>query len=368
MPALFDPLPLRSVTLRNRIGVSPMCQYFAHDGLPDNWHLVHLGSRSVGGAGLVIAEATAVEPRGRITPYCTGLWSDAHTAAWSPIARFIAEHGAIPGIQIAHAGRKASTAQPWLRDSHDVAVSDAEGGWEPVAPSALPFRPGSRMPHELTVDEIQAIQAHFTAAATRALAAGFQLLELHFAHGYLAHSFLSPISNHRTDQYGGPFDHRCRFALETATAVRRVWPERLPLAVRLSVTDWTDGGWTTEESIELSRKLKALGVDLIDCSSGFVAPGGRYPIGPGWQVSLAQQIKRGADIPTAAVGAITQPAQADTIIRSEQSDIVLLASEFLRDAYWPLHAAKTLQPDKSITMPPPYDYVVNAGTRRKAGS
>lgn len=359
MTELFDPLTLRSVTLRNRIGVSPMCQYWAHDGMPSDWHLVHLGSRAVGGAGLVIAEATAVEPRGRITPNCTGIWSDDLAAAWAPIAKFVAEQGAVPGIQIAHAGRKASTAQPWVRNSHDVALDDASGGWEPVAPSSIPFRDGSRLPRELTVEEIAGIREKFVAAARRARTAGFRFLELHYAHGYLAHSFHSPLSNKRTDQYGGSLENRCRFSLETARAVRAAWPDELPLAVRLSCTDWVEGGWELNESIQLSRWLKAEGVDLIDCSSGFGVPHVKYPVAPGWQVPFAEAIRREAQIPTAAVGSINEPHQAQGIIAEQQADVVLLASKYLDDPYWAFHASKTLRPDEPFTMPPPYDYVVN---------
>lgn len=359
MPGLFDPLTLRSVTLRNRIGVSPMCQYWADDGMPSDWQLVHLGSRAVGGAGLVIAEATAVEPPGRITPGCTGIWSDAHAEAWAPIAKFVTDYGAVAGMQIGHAGRKASTAQPWIRNSHDFALPDAEGGWEPVAPSAIPFREGSRMPHELAVAEIAAIREKFVAAAKRVHSAGFQFLELHYAHGYLAHSFHSPLSNKRTDQYGGSLENRCRFGLETARAVRAVWPDNLPLAVRLSCTDWADGGWTLEESIQLSKWLASEGVDLIDCSSGFGVPHVKYPVAPGWQVPFAEAIRREAKIPTAAVGSISEPQQAQEIIASEKADVVLLASKYLDDPYWAFHAAKALHPRNPFTMPAPYDYVVN---------
>lgn len=363
MPGLFDPLTLRSVTLRNRIGVSPMCQYWAKDGLPSEWHLVHLGSRAVGGAGLVIAEASAVESRGRISPEDAGIWSDAHAEAWAPIARFVREYGAVAGMQIAHAGRKASTAQPWVRGTHDFVVPEEEGGWQPVAPSPIPFREGSRTPHELVIEEISAIREQFVAAAKRVHAAGFNFLELHYAHGYLAHSFHSPLSNKRTDQYGGSLENRCRFSLETARAVRAVWPGDLPLAARLSCTDWVDGGWTLEESVQLSKWLKAEGVDLIDCSSGFGVPNVRYPIGPGWQVPFADAIRREAGLPTATVGSISEPHQAEQIIAEGKADVVLLASKYLDDPYWAFHASKTLRPDEPLEMPPPYDYVVSG--RRK---
>ncbi len=336
-----------------------MCQYWSEDGMPSDWHLVHLGSRAVGGAALVIAEASAVVPEGRITAHDAGIWSDAHAEAWERIARFVADQGAVPAIQIAHAGRKASTAQPWIRHDHDVAVPFNQGGWQPVAPSPLPFRPGSHTPHELSKPEIAAITKAFSAAAIRSLNAGFKWLELHFAHGYLAHSFLTPLANKRTDEYGGSFENRIRFAIETTRAVREVWPDSLPLTVRLSATDWVDGGWTLEESVELSKRLKTEGVDLIDCSSGFGVPGVRYPVGPGWQVSLSQTIRTQANIPTATVGMINDARQADDIIRQGQADIVLLASKMLQDAYWPLHAAQQLQPEQSLRLPPPYDYVVN---------
>lgn len=356
MASLFDPLTLRGVTLRNRIGVSPMCQYWAEDGMPSDWHLVHLGSRAVGGAGLVIAEATAVEARGRITPGCTGIWSEAHVEPWARVAKFVNEYGAVAGIQIAHAGRKANTLQPWLRGDHDTPAGDAS--WDVVAPSALPFRDGSNMPRELTIDDIKEIQAAFRSAAERALRAGFRFLELHGAHGYLMHSFLSPLSNKRTDLYGGSFENRTRFALETTRLVRGVWPEELPLAVRLSCTDWVEGGWTIEDSIALSKLLKAEGVDLIDCSSGFNAPGVRYPMGPGWQVPFAERIRREAGIPTAAIGGISDATHADEITRNGRADVVLLAREFLRDPYWPFHASRELKRPEALKLPDPYDYAV----------
>ena len=359
VPQLFDPFTLRGVTLRNRVGVSPMCQYWAEGGTPSDWHLVHLGSRAVGGAGLVVAEATAVEARGRITPKDAGIWSDEHVEPWARVARFVAEYGAVPGIQLAHAGRKASTAPPWLRGSHDDSLGDGEEGWEPVGPSAVPFRDGSRVPRALTKPDLLEVQSAFAAAATRAKDAGFRWLELHFAHGYLAHSFLSPLSNRRTDEYGGPFDNRVRFAVETVRAVRRKWPDDLPLTVRLSVTDWVAEGWKLDDSVELAKRLKAEGVDLIDCSSGGAAPGVNYATGPGWQVPLAEAVRSRASIPTAAVGMITGAKQADEIIRTGRADLVMLATEMLIDPYWPFHAAKELNPDNPHHMPPPYDYVVN---------
>jgi 2,4-dienoyl-CoA reductase-like NADH-dependent reductase (Old Yellow Enzyme family) len=355
---LFAPLTLRGVTLRNRIGVSPMCQYWVKEGMPGDWHLVHLGSRAVGGAGLVIAEATAVEPRGRISPEDTGIWSDQHADAWKRVASFVKEYGAVAGIQIAHAGRKASTFAPWQRKGMDVNVPEAEGGWLPVAPSPIPFRNGSVTPKELTVAEIKGIQQRFREATSRARAAGFEFLEIHGAHGYLAHSFHSPLSNHRQDEYGGSFENRIRFTLETVRLVRSEWPDHLPLSVRLSCSDWVEGGWTIADSIELSKLLKAEGVDLIDASSGYGVPGVRYPVAPGWQVPFAAAIRRDANIPTAAVGMITEAAQANDIIANNEADIVLLASEMLRDAYWPFHAAQKLGKLDALPMPGPYDYVI----------
>ncbi len=353
MSHLFEPFHLRSVTLRNRVGVSPMCQYSCDDGVVTDWHLVHLGSRAIGGAGLVIVEATAVSPEGRITPGDAGIWSDKHVEPLARITRFLRQHGAVAGIQIAHAGRKASAARPWEGGQH---LSDAAGGWTPLAPSALAFGDGlDRVPHALTVDEIRRVQAEFTAAAGRAQAAGFEWLELHCAHGYLSHEFLSPLSNVRTDEYGGSFENRIRFVIETARGVRAVWPERLPLTVRLSCSDWMDGGWTIDESVELSRRLKSEGVDLIDCSSGGSVPHAKIKIAPGYQVPFAEQIRREAAIATAAVGFITDPKQADEIVRAGRADLVLLAREFLRDAYWPMHAASVLGAAASLAAPAQYD-------------
>ena len=352
MPQLFDPLTIRSVTLRNRIGVSPMCQYSAEDGVPNDWHLVHLGSRAVGGAALVLAEATGVSPEGRISPGCTGIWAEKHTEAFARIAHFVKQHGAVAGIQLAHAGRKASSPRPW---DGDAQLSDAAGGWTTVAPSAVPFGDElDRVPHALTGDEIKRVQSDFVAAAQRSLAAGFEWLELHSAHGYLSHQFLSPLSNRRTDNYGGSFDNRIRFVVEMTRAVRAVWPDRLPLAVRLSCTDWMEGGWTIDESVGLARRLKGEGVDVIDCSSGGVVPGARIPVGPGYQVPFAERIRREAEIATAAVGLITDPRQADAIVRENQADMVLLARGMLRDPYWPAHAARTLGHAEAVQ--PPLQY------------
>jgi 2,4-dienoyl-CoA reductase-like NADH-dependent reductase (Old Yellow Enzyme family) len=314
--------------------------YSSADGLATDWHLVHLGARAAGGAGLVIAEATAVSAEGRITPGDAGIWDEKHVEPLARINQFIKSQGAVPGIQLAHAGRKASAARPWDGGGH---LADDDGGWSTVAPSAIAFGGAlEKVPHALSGKEIARVQADFVAAAQRALAAGFEWLELHSAHGYLAHQFLSPLSNHRSDCYGGPFENRILFLLETSRAVRAVWPERLPLTVRLSCTDWVEGGWTIEESVELSRRLKADGVDLIDCSSGGAAPNARIPVGPGYQVEFAARIRREANIATAAVGMITEPAQADEIIRGERADLVLLAREILRDPNWPLRAASEL--------------------------
>ncbi|MBS0664280.1 MAG: NADH:flavin oxidoreductase/NADH oxidase [Verrucomicrobia bacterium] len=353
MSHLFAPLTIKSITLRNRIGVSPMCQYSSEDGLPTDWHLVHLGSRAVGGAGLIIAEATAVAPEGRITPGDAGIWSDRHAEAYQKITRFLKAHGAVAGIQIAHAGRKASAARPWDGGAH---LADDAGGWPTVAPSALPFGGDlGKVPHALTVAEIRGIQGEFAAAAKRSLAAGYEWLEIHSAHGYLAHEFLSSLSNQRTDEYGGSFENRIRFLVETTRAVRAVWPERLPLTVRISATDWVEGAWDLEQAVELARRLKAEGVDLIDCSSGGNLGTAKIPVGPGYQVPLADRIRREAGIATAAVGLITEPAQADEIIRTGKADVVLLARASLRDPYWPAHAAKAL--NQSAALPAPRQYL-----------
>jgi 2,4-dienoyl-CoA reductase-like NADH-dependent reductase (Old Yellow Enzyme family) len=351
-PHLFQPLTIKSVTLRNRIGVSPMCQYSSEDGVATDWHLVHLGSRAVGGVGLVIAEATAVSPEGRISPGDAGIWADTHVEPVTRINRFIKGQGAVPGIQIAHAGRKASASCPWEGDRH---LADDQGGWPTIAPSAVAFGGSlTKVPRAMTETDIARVRDDFIAATKRSLMAGVEWLELHFAHGYLAHEFLSPLSNQRTDKYGGSFENRIRFVLETTRAVRDAWPERLPLAARLSCTDWVEGGWDIEQSIELSRLLKSEGVDLIDCSSGAIVPDAKIPVGPGFQVPFAERIRREAGVATAAVGFITEPEQADEIVRRGQADMVLLGREFLRDAYWPVHAAKILgHADK---LPSPLQY------------
>ena len=350
-PHLFQPLTIRSVTLRNRIGVSPMCQYSAADGFANDWHFVHLGSRAVGGAGLVIVEATGVAPEGRITPGCLGLWSDKHIEPLARIAKLVKSHGAVAGIQIAHAGRKASAALPWNGGAH---LSEAQGGWETIAPSAIAFGGElTKVPRAMTEADILRVQNDFVATAKRALAAGFEWLELHAAHGYLFNSFLSPLSNHRTDQYGGSFENRIRLLLDTTRAVRKIWPDNLPLAVRISAIDWKEGGWQIEDSIALAKLLKAEGVDLMDCSSGGLVPDAKIKVEPGYQVPFAEKIRHAANIATAAVGFITEPKQADDIMRLGQADVVLLARQFLRDPYWPAHAARTL----GYKIAPPNQYL-----------
>ena len=338
--SLFEPLALRGITLRNRIGVSSMCQYSSADGFATDWHLVHLGSRAVGGAALVMTEATAVVAEGRISPHDLGIYRDEHVEMLSRITQFVAANGATPGIQLAHAGRKASVDAPWRGGT---ALTVGEGGWSPiVAPSPLPFGSRSQAPVPLDLNGIRGVVSAFQAAARRALDAGFQVLELHGAHGYLLHEFLSPLSNVRTDAYGGSFENRIRLLVEVTDAVRSVWPERLPLLVRLSGTDWVDGGWDVEQSAELARVLSRHGVDLIDCSSGGILPGVKIPVGPGYQVSLAEHIRRDGGLPTAAVGLITSAKQADAILRAGSADMVFLARKLLRDPYWPLHAAREL--------------------------
>ncbi|HTX36610.1 MAG TPA: NADH:flavin oxidoreductase/NADH oxidase [Bryobacteraceae bacterium] len=347
--SLFAPLTIRDVTFRSRIAVSPMCQYSSEDGFASDWHLVHLGSRAVGGAGLVMTEAAAVEARGRISPYDLGIWKDEHIEFLARIARFVRQQGAVPGVQIAHAGRKASVRRPW---EGGAPMAPEEGGWQMVGPSAVPFRPGDRAPAALAREEIQGVTQAFAQAAGRALAAGFEVVEIHGAHGYLIHEFLSPLANFREDEYGGCLENRLRFALETAQAVRAAWPERLPLFQRISATDWAEGGWTPEESIELARRLRELGVDLIDCSSGGQVPHQQIPLRPGYQVPFAESIRRETGVRTGAVGLITTAQQAAAIIEKGQADLVLLAREFLRDPYFPLHAARTLGEEAA----PPVQY------------
>jgi len=345
---LFSPLAIGDVALRNRIAVSPMCQYSAVDGLPNDWHLVHLGSRAVGGAGLVLAEATAVTPQGRISPGDTGLWNDAQQEAWARIAAFVAAQGAVPGIQLAHAGRKASTDAPW-RGGRPLAGAEA---WTPLAPSALAFDDGHAVPQALDERGIAGVVDAFRAAAARAREAGFGVVEIHAAHGYLLHEFLSPLSNRRGDGYGGTLAGRARLLRETVAAVREAWPAPRPLFVRVSATDWAPGGWDVDECVELARWLKQDGVDLIDCSSGGLVPHVHVPAAPGYQVPFAARIRREAGIATAAVGLITTPAQADAIVRRGEADLVLLARESLRDPYFPRRAAAELGAE--LAPPPQY--------------
>ncbi len=350
---LFEPFAQRSLTLRNRLVVSPMCEYSATDGMPDDWHLVHLGSRAVGGASVVITEATAVSAQGRISPGDTGIWNQAQVEAWRPITRFIASQGAIAGMQLAHAGRKASTKIPWVGSG---SLPLGEGDWITVAPSALPFDTDWQTPQALDAAGIQGVIADFRAAAARALDAGFGLIELHAAHGYLLHQFLSPLSNQRTDEYGGSLENRCRIVREVVTAVREVWPAELPLWLRISATDWApeDGpsGWDIEQSVELARQVKPLGVDLIDTSSGGLIPHVRIPLEPGYQVPFAARIRRDAQIATGAVGLITDAEQAASIVATGEADVVLMARESLRDPYFPRRAAQVL----GTRIEPPVQY------------
>ncbi len=336
---LFAELKLRDVTLANRIGIPPMCQYSARDGVAADWHFVHYGSRAVGGAGLMIVEATAVLPEGRISPGDLGLWQEAQIEPLARIARFARDHGCVAALQLAHAGRKAGVSLGWQPQR---SLSAGEGGWTPVAPSPLAFGEGYAVPDELDEAGIHQIIGAVAAAARRAREAGFDAVEIHAAHGYLLHQFLSPLANQRRDAWGGAFAQRARLTREVVKAVRAEWPERLPLMIRLSATDWVEGGWNAEETVELCRELKTLGVDLVDVSSGGLVPYARIPVGPGFQTEFAARVRREAGIPTAAVGLITSPEQADHIVRTGQADVVLLGREILRDPYWPLHAARTL--------------------------
>lgn len=342
MAALFEPLSIRSLQLKNRIVVSPMCEYSSEDGFANDWHLVHLGSRAVGGASLVIAEATAVSPEGRITPDDLGIWKDEHIPMLQRITTFIETQNAVAGIQLAHAGRKASHSSPW-KGNH--ALKPEEGGWPTIGPSAIPFSEATPAPIALDRNGIEKVIADFKAAAIRSLKAGFKVIEIHAAHGYLVHEFLSPLSNQRTDEYGGSFDNRIRLLLQLTEAIKEVWPEEYPLFIRISATDWTEGGWTIEDSVALARILKGKGIDLIDCSTGGNIPHAKIPAGPLYQVEFAARIKKEAGILTGAVGIITKPLEANAIIENGQADIVLLARQFLRDPYFPLHAAKVLNVD-----------------------
>ncbi|WP_460995639.1 NADPH dehydrogenase NamA [Spirosoma harenae] len=351
MSVLFSPLSIRSIQLKNRIVVSPMCQYSSQDGFANDWHLVHLGSRAVGGAGLIISEATAVSPEGRISPDDLGIWSDEHIDGLKRITQFIQQNGSVAGIQLAHAGRKASHRRPW--DGGKIFLPTEERGWQTVAPSAIPFQESEPAPLALTPEGIQKVLADFQSAAQRAVTAGFQVAEIHAAHGYLIHQFLSPLSNQRTDEYGGSFENRIRLLLEIIARVQTVWPENLPLFVRISATEWTEGGWRIDDSVALAKILHEKGVDVIDCSTGGNIAGAKIPIGPGYQVPFAEQIKQNTDIMTAAVGIITSAEQAEAILTAGQADLVLLAREFLRDPYFPMHAAHQLGED--INWPAQYE-------------
>ena len=346
---LLSPLAIRGVRIRNRIVVSPMCQYSAIDGMANDWHLVHLGSRAVGGAGLVIVEATAVTPEGRISPGDVGLWDDWHIEPLARIARFLTRMGAMPGIQLSHAGRKASTVPPL---SGGGSLSPEDGAWRTLAPSPIPFMDGYPVPRAMEKSDIKQLVALFVAAGRRAVQAGFRIIEVHAAHGYLIHQFLSALSNHRTDEYGGSLENRMRLALEVAAALRNELPEDMPLFVRISSTDWHDGGWDLEQSVALARQLKTIGVDLIDASSGGLIPGVNVPLGPGYQVPFASAIREQANIMTGAVGLITEPLQANEIVTSGQADLVILAREMLREPYWALKAEVTLGGEAS--WPPQY--------------
>ncbi len=344
MSVLFTPVRLRELEMRNRIWVSPMCEYSCDqaDGLADDWHLVHLGSRAVGGAGLVMTEAAAVMPEGRISAYDLGIWSDEHADALKPSSRFIEKHGAAPAIQLAHAGRKASTARPWAGGKP---VLPTDGGWVPAGPSALAYAEGYAQPHAYTTAEVRAVIDAFAAAAARSARAGFRVVEVHAAHGYLLHQFLSPLSNQRSDEYGGDFDGRLRLTLDVARAVRESFPKELPVLVRISASEYVEGGWGLDDSVELSCRLKAVGVDLIDCSSGGNSTQQRLRVYPGYQVPFARAIRERAGIATGAVGLITAPEQAEAIVASGEADVVLMGRELLRDPYWPLHAARALRAD-----------------------
>jgi 2,4-dienoyl-CoA reductase-like NADH-dependent reductase (Old Yellow Enzyme family) len=351
---LLDPLTIRGVTLRNRIVVSPMCQYSSVDGFADDWHLVHLGSRAAGGAALVFVEASAVTAQGRITPGDMGVYDDRHIEPLARVARFIERMGAVPAIQIAHAGRKASCAPPFHGGAR---LKPEDGGWTVIAPSPIPFNDTDPLPQELDEAGILDVIVAFVAAAKRALAAGFRVIEIHSAHGYLLHEFLSPLSNRRTDRWGGSPENRTRLTREVAAALRDAMPADMPLFTRISCTDWVEGGWDLAQSIELARMLKPIGVDLMDCSSGALVKGAKIPIGPGFQVPFAEAIRKEAEIPTGAVGMITDPAQADQIIASGQADLAFLAREMLREPYWALKAQKAL--GASPTWPIQYGYAVN---------
>lgn len=354
---LFTPLRIRDLTFKNRIFVSPMCQYSSEDGLANNWHLVHLGSRAVGGSALVISEATSVSPEGRISPGDLGIWSEKHAEALKPVTDFIKNQNSIPGIQIAHAGRKASTASPFYGGGP---LTDK--GWQTLAPSAIPFDTNYPVPKEMDKNDIETVLQQFVQAAHFSLQAGFEVAELHFAHGYLLHEFLSPLSNKRSDEFGGSLENRMRFPLMIAREVRSLWPEDKPVFVRISATDWTEGGWEIRQSVEFAKRLKETGIDLIDCSSGAIIPHVKIPAGPGYQVPFAEAVKKEAGILTGAVGMITDPGQAEEIVASGKADAVIMARELLRNPYWPLHAASTLGAE--IPWPLQYERAKFSGRKR----
>lgn len=363
MSDLFTPLKLREIVLSNRIAMSPMCQYSCTEGMANVWHFVHLATRAVGGAGLVFTEAAAILPDGRISPQDLGIWSEKHIDPLARITRFIQRQGSLAGIQLAHAGRKGSTYRP---GDGQGAIPQKEGGWPVVAPSALPFADGYAKPQALTPERIGEITKAFAAAAQRALQAGFRVVEIHAAHGYLLHEFLSPLSNLREDQYGGSLENRTRLLREVVGAVRSVWPEKYPLFVRISATDWADGGWNPDQSVQLAKQLRPLGVDLIDCSSGGNVADAKIPIGPGYQVGFAERVRREAGIATGAVGMITWPKQAEDIIHTGQADLVLIGRELLRDPYWPLRAARELRQD--VPWPVQYLRAAPVGTVARSGN
>ncbi len=361
MSKLFEELTLREVSFRNRIWISPMCQYSSANGFPTDWHLVHLGSRAVGGAGAVIVEATAVSPEGRISPADSGIWLDDHVPAFRRISDFIKAQGSVPGMQIAHAGRKASTAAPW---DGGLKVDVDDGGWEVVAPSALAFTDDYPQPREMNEDDIRKVVDDFAAAAKRAVEAGFELIEIHSAHGYLLHEFLSPLSNRRADEYGGSLENRMKLPLEIARRVREVVPERLPVIVRISATDWAEGGWDVEQSVEFSGRLKEIGIDLIDVSSGGLVPDAKIEIGPGYQVPFAKEIRERAGIKTGAVGLITEPRQAEQILVDGDADVILIARESLRDPYFPFRAAREL--GGTVEVPKQYGRAISIAKAKTA--
>ncbi len=348
-PELFQPITLRDLTIKNRIVMSPMCMYSSVEGKPTTWHQSHLGARAIGGVGLVIAEATAVTPTGRITPDDSGLWNEEQMQAWKPITEFIKSQGAVAGIQIAHAGRKASRKSPFIADE---ALPDKDGGWEVMGVSNKPYNEKYELPHAMTAGEIETNIEAWKNSTKLAVEAGFQLLEIHMAHGYLLHSFLSPMTNDRTDEYGGSYENRTRFPLAVAKTVRETLPDELPLSIRISVTDWIETSWDVDQSVLFCRTLKDMGIDIIDCSSGGIMPGVIIPIYPGYQVQLAEKIRHAARIPVTTVGLISSPHQAESILREKRADMVMLGRELLREPFWAMKAARALDYD----MPLPKQY------------